>query len=65
MRLTRAEMLEVLKKDYITTARAKGLAERKIYLKHALRNSLMPVVTLIGLSMGHIFSGAVLTENSV
>ncbi|MDY0092725.1 MAG: ABC transporter permease, partial [Candidatus Vecturithrix sp.] len=62
MRLTRAEMLEVLKKDYITTARAKGLAERKIYLKHALRNSLMPVVTLIGLSMGHIFSGAVLTE---
>ncbi len=62
MRLTRAEMLEVLKKDYITAARAKGLTERKIYLKHALRNSLMPVVTMIGLSMGHIFSGAVLTE---
>lgn len=62
MRVTRAEMLEVLRKDYITTARAKGLRERVVFIKHALRNSLMSVVTLIGLSMGHIFTGAVLTE---
>lgn len=62
MRVTRAEMLEVLRKDYITTARAKGLRENIVYLKHALRNSLMSVVTLIGLSMGHICAGAVLTE---
>ena len=62
MRVTRSEMLEVLRKDYITTARAKGLSERVVYLKHALRNSLMTVVTMIGLSMGFIFSGAVLTE---
>jgi peptide/nickel transport system permease protein len=63
MRVTRAEMLEVLKKDYIITARAKGLTEKVVLIKHALRNSLMSVVTLIGLSMGHIFSGAVLTES--
>ncbi|NNF98567.1 MAG: ABC transporter permease [Desulfobacteraceae bacterium] len=62
MRMTRAEMLEVLKKDYIITARAKGVAENVIRIKHALRNSLMSVVTLIGLSMGYVFSGAVLTE---
>lgn len=62
MRVTRSEMLEVLRKDYITTARAKGLSERVVYFKHALRNSLMSVVTLMGLSMGRIFSGAVLTE---
>lgn len=62
MRVTRTEMLEVLRKDYITTARAKGLSENVVYLKHALRNSLMPVVTLIGLSMGSIFNGALLTE---
>ena len=62
MRVTRAEMLEVLTKDYVTTARAKGLAERVVYLKHALRNALLPVVTLLGLGMGGILSGAVLTE---
>lgn len=62
MRATRAEMLEVLRKDYITAARAKGLREYVVYVKHALRNSLMSVVTLIGLSMGQILSGAVLTE---
>lgn len=62
MRATRAEMLEVLRKDYIATARAKGLREYVVYVKHALRNSLMTVVTLLGLSMGHILSGAVLTE---
>ncbi len=62
MRVTRAEMLEVLAKDYVTTARAKGLRERIVYLKHALRNALLPVVTLLGLGMGGILSGAVLTE---
>ncbi|MBB4124561.1 ABC transporter permease [Martelella radicis] len=62
MRVTRAELLEVLHKDYIVTARAKGLKRRVVLIKHALRNSLMSVVTLIGLSMGHVFSGAVMTE---
>lgn len=62
MRATRAEMLEVLQKDYIVTARSKGVRERLVYVKHALRNSLMPVITMIGLSMGYILSGAVLTE---
>jgi len=62
MRVTRAEMLEVLGKDYITSARAKGLSEQIVYWKHALRNALLPVVTLIGLGMGGILSGAVLTE---
>ena len=62
MRVTRAEMLEVLGKDYIKTARAKGLSERVIDIKHALRNSLLPVVTLLGVSMGGVLSGAVLTE---
>jgi len=55
-------MLEVLGKDYIATARSKGLSEKVVYLKHALRNALLPVVTLIGLGMGGILSGAVLTE---
>ncbi len=63
MRMTRAEMLEVLRKDYIATARAKGLREYVVYFKHALRNGLMPIVTLMGLSMGTILSGAVLTES--
>lgn len=62
MRVTRAELLEVLRKDYIVTARSKGLKRSVVLIKHALRNSLMSVVTLIGLSMGHIFSGAVMTE---
>jgi ABC-type dipeptide/oligopeptide/nickel transport system permease component len=62
MRVTRAELLEVLRKDYIITARSKGLKESVVLVKHALRNSLISVVTLIGLSMGHIFSGAIMTE---
>jgi len=61
-RLSRASMLEVLSSDYIRTARAKGLAERYVVWKHALRNALMPVVTIAGLQFGNLVSGAVLVE---
>jgi len=61
-RITRSAMLEVLNQDYIRTARAKGLAENKVIIKHALRNALLPVVTIIGLQLGSLLSGAVLTE---
>lgn len=61
-RMTRSSMLEVLGLDYVRTARAKGLIERVVIMKHALRNALLPVVTIIGLQLGSIFSGAVLTE---
>jgi peptide/nickel transport system permease protein len=62
MRHTRAAMLQVLGTDYVRTARAKGLAERTVVLKHALRNALVPVVTLGALEFGQLLSGAVLTE---
>jgi peptide/nickel transport system permease protein len=61
-RMTRSSMLEVLKQDYIRTARAKGLQNRLVVLKHALRNALLPIVTIIGLEFGLIFAGALLTE---
>ncbi len=61
-RITRSSMLEVLKQDYIRTARAKGLFERFVVLKHAFRNALLPIVTIIGLQVGTLFAGAVLTE---
>jgi peptide/nickel transport system permease protein len=61
-RLARASMLEVLSQDYITTARAKGVKRRTVIFSHGLRNALLPVVTLIGLRFGGIFTGAVLTE---
>ena len=61
-RMTRSSMLEVLRQDYIRTARAKGLFERFVILKHALRNALLPVITIIGLQVGTLFAGAVLTE---
>lgn len=61
-RMTRSSMLEVLSLDYIRTARAKGLRERVVVLKHALRNALLPIVTVVGLSVGGLMSGAVLTE---
>ncbi|MEL7674659.1 MAG: ABC transporter permease [Chloroflexota bacterium] len=61
-RITRSSMLEVLSKDYMNTARSKGLKERHVILRHGLRNALMPVVTIIGLSYGSLLSGAVLTE---
>ncbi len=62
MRLTRTMMLEVLRQDYIRTAWAKGLPERLVVLRHALRNALIPVVTLIGLQIGFLLGGAVVTE---
>jgi len=61
-RLARASMLEVLGSDYIRTARAKGLSEWVVTFKHALRNALMPVVTIAGLQFGNLISGAVLVE---
>jgi peptide/nickel transport system permease protein len=61
-RMTRSSMLEVLRQDYIKTARAKGLSESKVVLKHALRNGLIPVVTVVGLQFGILMGGAILTE---
>ncbi|MDX1377657.1 MAG: ABC transporter permease [Anaerolineales bacterium] len=61
-RMTRSSMLEVLQQDYIRTARAKGLIERVVVMKHAFRNAMLPVVTIIGLQVGTLFAGAVLTE---
>ena len=61
-RMTRSSMLEVLGQDYVRTARAKGLRPRIVMFRHALRNALLPVVTVIGLSIGALLSGAVLTE---
>jgi len=61
-RMTRSAMLEVLGQDYVRTARAKGLRERAVVLKHALRNAMLPVATIVGLSFGGLLSGAVLTE---
>ena len=61
-RLARASMLDVLGADYIRTARAKGVSERKVIYKHALRNAILPVVTMTGLQMSYLFSGAVLVE---
>lgn len=61
-RLTRASMLEVLRKDFITTAKAKGLRERTVLFKHALRNAMRPIVTHMGVELGVLFAGAVMTE---
>ena len=61
-RYARAQMLEVIRQDYIRTARAKGLPERRVILGHALRNSLLPVITLLGLYLPFLFSGAVFVE---
>lgn len=61
-RMTRSSMLEVLSDDYIRTARAKGLAPKRVIGIHALRNALIPVVTVIGLQVGTLFAGAILTE---
>lgn len=62
-RITRSSLLEVLGQDYIRTARSKGLRERLVISRHAMRNALIPVVTVIGLSYGSLLSGAVLTES--
>jgi peptide/nickel transport system permease protein len=61
-RYIRSSMLEVLSQDYIRTARAKGLADRRVVLRHALRNSLLPLITLMGLDIPQLFVGAVVTE---
>ncbi len=61
-RYVRASMMETLRQDYIRTARAKGLPERRVVLRHALRNALIPVVTIVALSFGSLFSGALITE---
>jgi peptide/nickel transport system permease protein len=62
MRMTRSAMLEVLREDYIRTARAKGLVERLIINRHALKNALLPVVTLIGIEFAFLIGGLVVTE---
>jgi len=61
-RMTRASMLEVLDQDYVTTARAKGLSERVVIMSHALRNAMIPIVTVFGLQFAILMGGAVLTE---
>jgi peptide/nickel transport system permease protein len=61
-RMARSSMLEVLSTDYLTTARAKGLREQAVIVRHALKNALIPVVTVLGLQLGALLSGAVLTE---
>jgi peptide/nickel transport system permease protein len=61
-RMARSAMLDVLGQDYIRTARAKGLRQRVVVMKHAFRNALLPLVTIIGLSLGGLLGGAVLTE---
>jgi peptide/nickel transport system permease protein len=61
-RLTRSTMLEVLGQDYIRTARAKGLVERLVVVRHGLRNALIPIVTVVGVQAGYLLGGAVLTE---
>jgi peptide/nickel transport system permease protein len=62
MRLLRSSLLNVLSQDFIRTARAKGLEERRVIYRHALRNALLPVVTVVGLQMGSLLSGSVITE---
>ena len=62
MRYTRTSMLEVINSDYIRTARAKGLKERRIIFRHALRNALIPIITIMGLQLPALFSGAAITE---
>jgi dipeptide transport system permease protein len=61
-RMTRSAMLEVLREDYVRTARAKGLSRSRVVIVHALRNALIPVITVIGLQVGTLLAGAILTE---
>jgi len=62
VRIARASVIETMGEDYITTARAMGLSENRVFLRHALRNALLPTVTMAGLTMGFVLTGAVLTE---
>jgi ABC-type dipeptide/oligopeptide/nickel transport system permease component len=61
-RMTRSAMLETLAQDYTTTARSKGLKERVVVIKHALKNAMIPIITVVGLQFGLLLGGAVLTE---
>jgi ABC-type dipeptide/oligopeptide/nickel transport system permease component len=61
-RLVRSSLLDVLNRDYVRTARAKGLIDRRVIYKHALRNAMIPVITVLGLDFGTLLSGAVITE---
>jgi ABC-type dipeptide/oligopeptide/nickel transport system permease component len=60
--MTRSSLLEVIHEDYVRTARAKGLAERIVIIRHALRNALLPVITLSGVTFGFLLGGSVVTE---
>jgi len=60
--MIRSSLLEAIHEDYIQTARAKGLTESRVWLKHALRNSLLPVITIMGLQFGSLLAGSVITE---
>ncbi|MNU94596.1 Dipeptide transport system permease protein DppB [compost metagenome] len=62
LRFTRASMLDVLGDDYVRTARAKGVKERRVVMKHALKNALIPILTVLGLTAAVLISGAVVTE---
>jgi len=62
-RMTRSSMLETLGEDYVNTARAKGLTERRVIIFHALRNALLPILTVVGLRFGYMLGGAVITES--
>ena len=61
-RMTRSSVLEVLREDYVMTARAKGLSEARIILKHVLRNAMLPVLTVVGLQFGALLAGSIITE---
>ena len=62
MRMTRNSLLEVLRQDYIRTARGKGVAERVVLFRHGLKNALIPIITVTGLQMGYLLGGAVVVE---
>jgi peptide/nickel transport system permease protein len=61
-RLTRSSMIQVLGEEYVTVARAKGLSHRTVFYRHALRNALLPTITIIGVSLGTVLTGSLLTE---
>lgn len=62
LRITRASVIDTLRDEYVTTARAVGLSDRRVFYRHALRNALLPTVTMLGLVLGFVFTGAILTE---
>jgi peptide/nickel transport system permease protein len=62
VRISRASVIETMREDYITTARAMGVSERRVFSKHALRNALLPTVTMAGMTLGFVLTGAIMTE---